>query len=468
MNDPLFDGSGLRNWVYQKACEHRDAGKQLVSYLPARQGLAFCIDDESAYAYSHGYIAWRFGFQSRLVTSRKLMDKFLQSPSTGRVAGTLTMTFEDLYLNFPDREGLQLSKLHHRDKRYSGLKTINHRILATTGANSLSEKKVWSDNQEYLLQITGRCNVVYKPGGGIFDTWRRSGMEDELQIWKQERSAKDFVEPRFFAWPPKRDVRAADDKEPGGHSSPGVLLMVADRLIARAKSMYKADLAIESAVFGATLATMALELLGDRTPTLALEALMLKHQFETMAECQFVGIQHNFDMQARFRDIENELAVLSQGFDQRHVRRCSLNAYLTILHSQVVILRNQQQFDEEEACLAKIRELRLQLLELKASRHRLLWLGWPFIWYINLLMASLGRLVLGVVLWVIGLIACLACCDKVELPKEWLSIAFNAFIGIQADNTSTTTFVITCIAMLAGMLHIGILVSMVYAKLVRK
>ena len=52
-------------------------------------------------------------------------------------------------------------------------------------------------------------------------------------------------------------------------------------------------------MYGALLALEAQELLANRTPTTALEALAVRHELEVTAECMFYGVEYNFDVRRR-------------------------------------------------------------------------------------------------------------------------------------------------------------------------
>ncbi|MCQ2393163.1 MAG: hypothetical protein MJ249_02650 [Kiritimatiellae bacterium] len=92
-----------------------------------------------------------------------------------------------------------------------------------------------------------------------------------------------------------------------GHSAPGKVLEVASDLLRRARRMKDQVTDVEGAICAAVLATCAYELLNHKTPTLAIEALSLRHYFEVRAECEFPGVRAMFDMTDRYIDIHNSM-----------------------------------------------------------------------------------------------------------------------------------------------------------------
>ena len=78
---------------------------------------------------------------------------------------------------------------------------------------------------------------------------------------------------------------------------------------------------VADAVSGAVLATDALELTGGRTPTTAIDALYLKHQFELEAECQFSGVEYHLRIEPRLEEIAEDAAWICRWFAPRQQKK---------------------------------------------------------------------------------------------------------------------------------------------------
>jgi len=342
---PLFDGDGLREVLYSVI---KGRIKNEISYLPCRSHLAMAIDDEISYAYFNAYASYRFGFRGYAVSTLKLMELLLN----GDMQRIPTLAVEDLYLNFADRDPKKhISLLEERDKRYEPLKKTSLRIIASSGGGTPEEIKKWSTNEKYLnLQFESRWVKIPKPFSGVFDLYEQGKFSVLIENAKKEKSWN-------FNWPPEEGDSAARMNNNGGHSCVGVLLAISERLIGRARRLQSDASCAVSAVHGAVLSVTACELLGCKTPTIALEALALKHYFEVLAECQFYGIQSTVDVGKRLADLEMEIDVIGKCFEESHRELAVLNGKAAIVDMLVQLYREQNQFDEEQRCLDKARAL---------------------------------------------------------------------------------------------------------------
>ena len=251
--------------------------------------------------------------------------------------------------------------------------------------------------------------------------------------------------------------------------------MIADRLIARAERLLAEIRAVPQAVYGAVLATEALELLGGRTPTTSLEALMLRHQFETMAECQFVGTQHHVDVKSRIEDLDTEVDALACWFGKtsRSRKVARWNAELAILNRLVQVFRDHNQFDED------------QKLQIRARRlHRKLWLHehpWlkplEFVpWYVEKMLASFPIFLLMIFSWIVGIGFVFHWVgDGVTLGRG-ISGAFVSFLGLGDPGDPSIwdsgkgwngAFCAVALSIASGILHLGIFISHLYSKITR-
>lgn len=473
----LFDAAGLRNSIRELMSADADP-KQRIQ-LPMRPKLAVAVDEEAGYAHLHAYTAYRFGFRSHVITTMGGMKAFLSTriPEQNQTAETIdlpttpqpSLVFEDLFLHFPDRHEDKFSHLKRRDVEFAHLATANYRILVTSGHHRGQDEEARTDNPHYLrdLRAGGQWNKeIGKPLGGIFNLWVDSKLESKLREGGRRGLAPEYV------WPLPHPTTSAI----GGHSAPGRLLMIADRLIARSERLLEKVQSVPQAVYGATLATDALELLAGKTPTTSLEAMALKHQFEVLAECQFVGTSQHMDVERRKSDIQRDVAALSEWFGTtaRQKNSASWNAELAILNKLIKVFRDNNQFDEEQVLMIRARKLhrKLKFTDYWAPFR---WLQ-IFPWYVEKLVASFPLFLGFIACWILFL----GKGFEVLGAKSWghgIADAFATFLSIQPPNDPdvwsvekgwTWGFSLIAFTIGLGFVHLGILISHVYSLISRK
>jgi hypothetical protein len=473
---PLFDSTGLRNAVRSRLGGEnlpaaRDQGRAAARDVPFRRALAAAVDDERPYTYFNAYCAYRFGYRCHIVSSLGMMDRLFGPENCDPPP---SLAFEDLYLDFPDRASYpsgraRFSDLLERAREFPGLENASARILVTVGHHHAGGLRLWKANLAYLRRrkLSGLWSrVLVKPTSGIFDLWARSGMRRLLR--RTGSLAEGFI------WPPKRGDKASPDAAHTGHSAPGRLLEVATHLLRRADTVRRETSSVEDAVHGCLLALEAQELLGSRTPTTAVEALALRQQLEVSAECMFHGVEHNLDVASRFADVRREVRALGDWFNPQQRRRSELNAEINIIMRILWQFRQSNQFDEEQACLRRVRSLRRGLV---LASYPLL--GWPpFLLrtYVDGLVGSLRLFLAALLAWSVGL----------ALGYSWLfwgrpdvlrglPYALSAFfggsspVGLEPQIPETPALIaISILAIVAGFVHLGIFVSYLYSLIARR
>ena len=250
-------------------------------------------------------------------------------------------------------------------------------------------------------------------------------------------------------------------------------MLVADMLIRRSRALLDKATAVETAIQGAVLATEALELTGRRTPTTAIDALTLKHQFEVLAECQFYGVEHHIDTKKRWEDIETETGTISQWFQADEVEKAKLDAQMHILNRLVRIFREHNKFEEEQQFMNKARHVHHSLWLMKHRWRRPFKFG---LRYLELLMSSFfwfAVCLLGVVLF-FGLLFMVTG----PYPNYYYGIfdAISSVVGISGpanhlhtqDKPGFWFSVVVSLAILAGVAHLGVFVSHLYTLISRK
>lgn len=382
---PLFDPAGLRHGIRKKLSGTRES-----SYVPLRHHVAAAIDEEDDYAYFNAYMAYRIGYRSHLISSYLMMEEVLSRPdadkaqkaqNNGRnIAGSngqpaqkrdehVELVFEDLYLNFPDHfdPELHLSDLEKRTNDFKALdgqpSRKQMRALVTVGHDIPYKPGLLKLNEDYQKRWEGRgdrkFSNVLKPVSGYFHLLEESGVDREAS---------------GYYWPPRADDTPRDSKDPSlpvdtssrrtfytGHSAPGRLLEIAERLLCRTESNAEHVHTVAQAVYGATLALEAQEYLGHRTPTTSLQALALKHKFEVTAECLFYGVGTNKEVKERFREIQKEVSSISRWLNKENQKAAQLDAELSIVSKLMLIFRQNYQFDEEQESLKTLRKLNRKL-----------------------------------------------------------------------------------------------------------
>lgn len=462
---PLFDPSGLRN--YLRACiKNSPETKEQAKALSLREHHCAAIDDEESYAFLHGYVGYKLGLRVHTVTTESMLSEVFGQPvvvGQGGAATAAEMTFEDIFLNFPDRssEDYHLSDLRKRDELYPGLPQVKRRIFITAGHQNVD----WYDeNQAYIeeLKVTGRAvEPVYKPSGGIYNILEKG--ELLFDYWSRRR-----VEWRAAQPGPEGGVAAQT-----GHSAPGRLLLIAERLIARADTILRQAVTVQDCIHGATLVLEAQELLAYRTPTTSLEAIALRHQLETMAECMFYGVGYSKDVKNRFVEIEAEVKAVGQWFHSSVRERSMLNAQMSITTEVMRVFREAGQFDEEQQCLIHLRELHRRAFLL--NRPKLKFIN-PVLWYVEKLVSSFPLFVVAILFWptLFGFLSWVTGAQFGEPGsiQHWnghMTHSFVIFFGIgPAEFPKSFAQPFTVLLMILGFMHLGIFITHLYTLLSRR
>lgn len=485
---PLFDGDGSRNALYKVISEYISESEpgngdntplKPADYLPLRDLWAAAIDDEKSYAYFNAYTAYRFGFRAYSVTTLTMMELLLKDEKRKP-----DVIFEDIYLNFPDRSGDDhLSEFYipgakkgkeGRNIRFPAISNARFRVLVTCGGGGkheqatrrentrqlkIQERKRWpnSRNCSYSDESQKWWSLLHKPVSGVFDIFRISG----LRRWTYSRN------PPVFLWPPEPKNEKNPKMAGRGHSSPSALLSVAVHLIDRAERLQDSVHSAEEAVRGAVLCNIACELLGCLTPTIALEALSLKHYFEALAECQFYGVQAAFEVQKRLADMEAEADAIARCFDSKTRKLAVLNGKASIVDNLAALFREQNQFDEEQQCLIQARELRRKIWVEQHIPFSLP-IGWAW-WYVTFLVSAPWRFALAMLAWWGGLAVLFSLLGVNHGSAHWVNSA-SVFFGIQppAGGIEGLGGAVVVAGMVAGFVHLGIFISHIYSIISRR
>jgi hypothetical protein len=463
----LCDGSGLREWI-------RNLTRVIAPYLPQRRMVSASLDEEAAYAVFHSYLAYRNGFRAFALTTDNAASGLLFSKN-------LDLTFEDIYLNFYDkRPNRRYASLSERGELFPAFERANWRYFITVGHRFGADQGLFSaENQEILrrLREEDRGGVVLtKPVAGMHAIWRETGLERKLEWFDAEDDGRRRIGVGDgYAWPPR--LPREGELEPGGHSAPGRLIQIAEHLVHRAESMVNEVRSVRDAVRGAVLAADALELLGCRTPTLARDALELKHRFEVMAECQFGGVEFNLNLESRFGEIRRDMEAICVWFGADHRQSSLLNGELTIISRLLTVFRDYNEYDEEDTCLKRIRELQTEIWTRKQGAW--IFLTWPICLiraYVEAIVGSPQRLALVILGWMgvifLGVYAYGGGGSVSDVPDA-LATSIKSFFGGEPDTVASPAnqwmlVTITSIGAVLGFLHLGVFIARLYSIVSRK
>jgi hypothetical protein len=485
---PLFDGGGLRDWIREHAILD-PRSRQDAFYLPRRKDLAIALDEETDYSYLHAYAAYRFGFRALALSERATSAEVLGLRADSAWKKTrIKIVLEDVFLNFPGG-GRGLSDFAIRKDAFPRLEEAEHRIFVTSDQRIPGDEDKHARNQIYFKSqaILGKTiRQLHKPHAGLFSVWKESQLHVRLNWVDHETGKRQRGTGEGYLWPPEW-WQTTQGGEGSGHSSPGIFLLIARNLLKRSEKR-RADgvYSVESAVQGAVLATDALELLGGKTPTAAADALALKHRFELHAECQFAGVEYHIPLRDRLIEIERDALSIARWFSPDERESASLNIRLRVVNHLVRILREYNQYDEEQICMDRVRHLH-HTLWLKQGGYR--WILWPVLRYLELLLRSFAGFVIALAVWVAGLILLFVWANEYwSCWQAGISDAVSSFFSIGGpithpdcvfSGTQTTVsgksetpnwrpVIVACTAIVSGFFHLGVFISHLYSIVARK
>ena len=503
--DSLFDPTSLRNFVrcisnYRFVSAYLEKAALLKSevhsgqlqehfkfLLPSRQRKAASIDEEVNYALFHAYTAYRFGYCTEAVRSWALMKHLFRKTESGSPEPSpghgFDVLLEDVNLNFPDKSGdMHLSTFARYVKDGKDTGRAEHcplldekegsqfRIIVTSGHSGADAAKI-DANQAFIEGYKGKskCSFVLKPVGGMFDLWNKACLFSRLAPADGLDLAGTYPgQAPGFQWPPKP---GADAEESGGHSAPGKLMLIAHHLVRRADCLKSSANTVEECIRGAVLASDALELLRYQTPTLALQALCLKHEFEVRAEVAFIGVGNHFALKPRMKELEREVRVASHFFQKDRRLAAELDALVTIGNRLMLIFREAGQFDEELECLARIRKWHRKL-RIRQTDNLLMKPAQYVMYYAEWLLESPDRFLWAIIGWFLVfwlLWAKLPGLGEVPPVLNSASTAWNAFVSNNPNTAGNfRDLYLNFAATTVGIFHLGVFISFLYSAVTRK
>jgi hypothetical protein len=470
--EPLLDPTGLREWVKQHAASTKTKDGLALCHIPERRFCAAALDEERGYAYLHAYICFRFGLRADVVGTETLAKTLFGTQGVPR--RNTMLAIEDVFLNYPDKADDRHWSFLDQRTLPDWLPELDSPDIARVFVSIGERGKPRNEDRALRNQLvrrqlrhSGRVgSFTEKPLPGIFGFWKKS----QLHRWFNHK-AVDKGQRRhngrapFYLWPPTN--QQVDDS--ANHSAPGALMVIAERMIDRAERLLEHTHSVPDAVWGATLATESLELVGDRTPTTALEALVLKHQFEAIAETQSSGVDFQIEIKGRLRDLRIEVSALCRRLSASLRDRTLINAELSVLRNLMVVFRDHQQFDEEQECLSRSRWL---VCKLWFYHHPPAVPLFPFAAYGCFLLGGLPRFLGSLAAWILILSVGYWSLDyggrvNIDSMTKGFQHAVETVFSMQAIHRESFHW-LDQVAIVGSFFHLGVLVSHLYSLISRR
>lgn len=247
-------------------------------------------------------------------------------------------------------------------------------------------------------------------------------------------------------------------------------MLISRHLVRRAENLRSSANTVEEFIRGAVLATEALELVGYLTPTLAEQALLLRHEFEVRTEVAFIGTGYHFEIKKRLDELECEAQCAARYYHGAHHRTAQFDLLVTVGTRLATHFQEAGRFEEEQICAGRVRHWNNTLW---MARNRFRYLYWPLVRYFEMLLSSLQAFCVAILVWVAGLwlifkqLPASPRCSE-ELGK--LYDVINAFFGggnFAADKSFQQNALIAA-AVVAGVAHLGVFISHMYSIISRK
>src|ERR1022692_460897 len=308
----IFDATGLRSAVKSLLCEVEGAEYGLL-YRPFSTSrlrhAAAVADEELTFAFLGGYAAFKAGFRAWLLSSKAEFRRVLPVRDEDRQTGPkrFDVILSDWDLAYPDlganERGWDLVLNTERPSE-------EPLYLVTSFRDHISDedaKRLWPHGSKDL-------GCRQKPNDGFYSFLTADGADSIAELSAGFANAQKEVD-AFLASISMAEIRASrtDGKDsPGGHGAPFSRLVIAERLLTRARAMLAQLGDVQTAVHAAVLACEAKEILGGLSRTTFYDAVAAQHEAEVLAEITFLGSSAQVHVRERLRDFEKEVAFASR------------------------------------------------------------------------------------------------------------------------------------------------------------
>ena len=533
----LFDPIGARHLIKSKV-----AGSLSIS-IPNRRKIGYAIDEEADYSLVNAYAFYRGSamrddaFRALPITGWRLMKRYLKSKHRYKDD---VKVLEDWHLEFPDQEKsvdpvhgdeFESKDLVDRTTFFTGLSEVV-RVFLTSGEKKAMESEIKRTKQAINESKLDHRNILFKPVPGLHFMLRKLFLIPYKEFHQRPSISKvaDFLvlsavgllilflfnwnstdwshlcripifmllvfaacrlcglTLRYTALMVTSFRHRNVDNSIISHSAPGTLVQVANSLVERSRSVLDNAISPGTAIYAATLALEAKELLGRRTPTLALQALLVQYDSEVHAECLFLGIDQNIDVSIRLSELREEVDKLTQSIGRNSKKQSVLNARLAISDAIAQRFRSHGQIEEVLQCEQEARLLRSKFYLNQQVEPKRWWpikkiMGLAFC-YGAYLLSSLTRYCVLCIFWVLLFafvynIGVSLVGYELSSDSNWILDSAQNFFTFsqsdtlketfnQGDNVVNTTFrSIVGLQALLGIAHLGVFLSHLYIRISR-
>ena len=349
-----FDPTGLRTLVKNHFLGTVFGGKdvwdttfkQREVLLGRLNKVAVAVDEEREFAMLNAYTAYKFGRRAWVVTT---FAEFNENPLWVRQEKEQAnysdvVVLRDIDIRFPDiPDRLEWTTKDH-DKPRNQLKSISSDLWRFYPKNIHESDRLGESWRVRVVSSNKNICWVGAPplgeGGG-----RYFGLSKPISTLYDLK--------KLFGCPQKVvsvvcEIQPVKEDAVGGHGAPYSNLAMAESLLQQSRRYENGP--VENLI-GALLAGESYELLMGMSKTTSLEALLLQHKKEVVAEVEFPGVSHAISIQKRRKDVE---AVLQQ-YTKIDFRSMSMkNMFLSQFWSELrLAYRNGEQFAAAEAANAR-------------------------------------------------------------------------------------------------------------------
>lgn len=541
-----FDPTGLRTLVRNRFLgtifdnneDWTQSRPQREVLLKRLNNVCVAIDEEREFAVLNAYTAYKFGRRAWIVTTFAEFDEkplwVLQDNESDK---NNVVILRDIDLRFPDIPEKasrgptsvrgQLKSVSSPIWEYTkeahnrlGGKWVVRAVSSNAGVKedisdegrgqtpeSLKEEDEWSSCQQTLIGLKNALNDL-----GADQEEKKRLLQSEIIECEKKLSnceqALDLALPNLKYQGLKKPIVTlydlsrllncqntvaaelkinSDMASFGGHGAPYLNLDMANSLLRQSRRFNRGP--VEN-MLGALLAGESYELLLGMSLSTALEALLLQHKHEVMAEVEFPGVSHAISITQRQKDVE---AILRQHVSKnKNMKNMFLSQYWSELK---MAYRNGEQFTAAEA--SNVRSL---VHGKWLPNWTLLGAEWSWLDKPTLLLKTVvvniatslrwwfvASIAINVIAWIgYHLVSCECNPEKTvdmlkwceELPKLHFSSLFSdvvlSSITLQPMGLVSTLQASGVLGTLAVILHLGfayvlfgLLISMLYRKVTR-
>lgn len=455
----LFDGMGLREIILNLNDIARAGSRGEKASVNAIWGetkpVAIVLDDEDQFRSMLSLAAYSWGFRVFSVSSwREALA--LVGPSGICLEATVhplhrpQLSLEDLCLRYHDQPYGELDNHEERNRLLQGLEVgdLARHFVSIGDPDPGPAQSRWARKPEVQ-----RDEIIRKPTRDYFSQW------NDIE-WHSARMPLDGA-----SW--------HDEEMDAPHGAHGRIIMVAEAAVARAKRLLAGNPTLHEKLWVAVASSDAFRLLGGRSPMLSGEALYLRHVAEVSIVAGEVGARSRLDIQPRLDAIERSLMALAEPLPEKVQSVFVTNLRLKIVSTLEKILASSSLLYDAGRCHRVARRLRGEIAqesiryskEQNAIVRQLRLLSDRYFSFVLRSPESFLIATVSVFLFCVALFFIV----QQNMSCQGLSTAFHhaviSFITVnlpQISTESTPVAIVSYFSSLLGLLHFGILVSLIY------